>query len=232
MTDQTLTKICKSCGLAKPLSAFLEMHSDGGTRYGQICASCRKTQAEAAARLRKSEAESGGASETGHRIDTKARIQAEHDKRESRETIDENYHEDRKDDQALDQLNQKKADIRLKTEKKVQATLLNRRNFLGDNPKTTQTPAQTTAPTPAEQNQEDLKKTGFNTNAPYIDPQIAGQTRFQGQAFLQYRQWLGKNSPLVKGAEASMKRDAEKGNKAPKDPVEFIEQTFGPKSKR
>lgn len=232
MTDQTLTKICKSCGLSKPLSAFLQMHSDGGTRYGQICASCRKTQAEAAARLRKSEAESGGASETGHRIDAKARVQAEHDKRETRETIDEDYHEGRKDDEALDRLNKGKADVKLQTEKKVQSGLLNRRTFLGDNPKTTRTPTETPTLTAGEQAQEDLKKTGFNTNAPYIDPQIAGQTRFQGQAFLQYRQWLGKNSPLVKGAEAAMKRDAEKGKQSPEDPVEFIEHTWGPKSKR
>lgn len=40
MTKQPLTRTCSSCGLEKPLSAFLHLTSQG-TAYGTICSACR-----------------------------------------------------------------------------------------------------------------------------------------------------------------------------------------------
>lgn len=37
-------RICTSCGLSKPLSAFLYISSTRGTTYGSICSSCRSIQ--------------------------------------------------------------------------------------------------------------------------------------------------------------------------------------------
>ena len=40
------TKTCSSCGLKKPLSAFIQVSGPQGRHYGNICATCRSKDAK------------------------------------------------------------------------------------------------------------------------------------------------------------------------------------------
>lgn len=230
MNDNVPTKICSSCGQRKPLSAFLQMNASGTARHGQICATCRKTEAENAARRRKTEAEGGGMHETGHKIDTKARMQGERDKREEQASVHEDYHQERKLDDIENKLTQEKSEQRLKTEKKHHDSFLNRRSFLNEKKQTpTTSTAEEIQQTNQEAAQEERKKTQHDFSVPYHDPQIAGQLRFQSASFQAFRKRLGKDSPLVRAADQASKH-ASKETSATLE--EHIDHTFGPKSKR
>ena len=230
MADEKITRHCKSCGQTKPLSAFIQMNINGLVQYGQICATCRKTMAEDAARQRKVETEGENSSGTGHKIDTKARMSGEKDKRDLRETVDENYHADREKDKVDLKKTQMKQAEHLKTEKKHHAGFLEKRRVLSEKPVANN--AQENKAGELQHNtQEENKKTQFNYQAPFVDPQVAGQLRFQGESFQRYRQWLGKGSALAKSAETAVKKAGQEKGQAPKTPEEFVEKNWGPKKR-
>lgn len=81
----SFTKICKSCGQQKPLSAFQQLTEGLRTTYGNVCASCRKINKE----------QENTTSTTGKKIDAKAKVQGEADKRELRKQVDEDYFKER-----------------------------------------------------------------------------------------------------------------------------------------
>src|SRR5215208_1216873 len=101
MNQPNLTKICGICGQQKPLSAFLELTGKEGAHYGIICSTCRKTQMEQT-KLKK-EPDESTTSSTGHRIDLKAKVQAEIDKRQLRK--------EKKDSDELDREKQKREGV-------------------------------------------------------------------------------------------------------------------------
>ena len=96
-TDHSsLTKTCSVCSLQKPIAAFLQFGgADGGGSYGNICASCRKEQAENA-RKQKAD-ESGTTTRTTRTIDANARIESEAEKRKDQKEESEQYYEEREE---------------------------------------------------------------------------------------------------------------------------------------
>src|SRR5260221_9265818 len=93
-SNVSLTKTCSSCGLQKPLSAFLQLSSQSSATYGNICSACRKTNAENVATPKEAEEEST-TSKTGLKIDAKTKVKSELDKLEFIKQVEENYHEER-----------------------------------------------------------------------------------------------------------------------------------------
>jgi hypothetical protein len=123
-----LLKTCQSCGLQKPLTAFLQL-SQEGTEYGNICADCRKKAAEK--ELKKERDKSGG--QSGLKIDSKARLTIEklhHDhiaettlsKEEGRDKI-------RDEEKQLKQKQEKQEE-----QKKVTTSLFNKKNLVFNTP--------------------------------------------------------------------------------------------------
>ncbi|HSW70113.1 MAG TPA: hypothetical protein VLI69_08210 [Gammaproteobacteria bacterium] len=86
MNKQTiLTRICTTCGIEKPLSAFLYLSSKQGATYGQICASCRGAgQKEKISSLppNEDEDEHGGETSSGARMGAKQLLEIELQKKQ------------------------------------------------------------------------------------------------------------------------------------------------------
>lgn len=268
-TQPSITKACINCGQEKPLSAFLEMSGSEGSTYGSICSSCRKTALEDAERRKKTDAEGSTTSESGHRIDTKAKVHGAIDKREQHQRTDEQYHEERKIDE---EIGDKQDDMKNRAEsgqKKHREEFLKKRTFLSGTTKTTATrsfgektktntkPKTDTVSPVAQDNektaqkaagiQEDLIKNQHDFTVTNQGQQVAGQLRFNGQHFQQFRQWLGNAAPIVSNVNQTKEGAAPKQPGAIADPitkvkaketpqtdpaVEFIEKNWRPGSKR
>lgn len=257
----SLTKTCMNCGQQKHLSAFLEMSGTEGTAYGNICSTCRKTMLDELQRRKKTEAEGSTTTESGHKIDTKAKVQGTIDKRELVQRTDEEYHAERKVD-AED--GKEKKQVKFNTEsgqRKHREDFLKKRPFLGkdSNSSGKQTTAQQLRTEMLRGNEanaqqssnryDDRIKTEHDFTVANQGQQISGQIRFSGQTYQQFRQWLGNSAPIVNNLNQTKKDPAPKqaGSIAQpvtqtkifakeekgKDPaVEFIEQNWRPGSKR
>lgn len=265
-----LTKTCVNCGQQKPLSAFLEMSSTHGASYGNVCAACRKTVQE---RRKKTEAEGSTTSETGHKIDSKTKIHEAADKREKFHQTQEEYYKERDlKDEVSDKVTEKKQ-ITAHKEKKHREDFLHKPVKVDDKKSAAAIAAgkahsaeiisrtaqqQEAVAQQAHGVKEENKKTQHDFSIPHQGQQVAGQIRFQGQIFQQFRQWLGNSAPIVSNVNVTMKEAApkqagaitqsanqiqdtvvahDKGevkktaiNKNPA--IDFIEENFRPGSKR
>jgi hypothetical protein len=236
MSQEAPTKICTSCGQRKPLSAFLQMNKAGTVSHGQICASCRKTLTENA---KHPQGEDAGTQETGHKIDSKARMKAENDKRQHQTDLHENYHENRDINATDAKFSEQKQATKQETEKKIRGSMFGRQGFLSEKKQTPNTEASTQAQQQAhaetqiqtEQHnaKEERQKTQLDFTMPYIDPQTPGQARY-GTAFREFRQRLGKDSPFMRAAENAAKNanKANEKNKTKETLEEHIEKTWQP----
>lgn len=74
-----LTRTCFSCGIEKPLAAFLQLSGTQGTLYGNICADCRNIDIRN--KKQNLDTEERGRSSTGIRIDSKVKVQREIDQK-------------------------------------------------------------------------------------------------------------------------------------------------------
>lgn len=201
-------------------------------RYGSICSSCRKTLTEEALRRRKQDTEGSGTQETGHKIDAKVRVQIERDNQEEHSRIEEDYYEERTVDSVTEKKQFDKKETKLETEKKHRDALFSKRTPPGD-----KKPAVIAPPdkTNLEQHnvKEDQLKTQHNYNAPFHDPQVAGQARFHSAVFQEYRKRLGRHSSLLRTAESAEKRAGKSPEENTNETLaEHIERNFGPKSKK
>lgn len=75
MSKNNLTRVCPSCGLEKPLSAFLQITGRQGTTYGTLCASCRSMGMKEKASATPDDERTGTSS--GMRIGAKERLEIE-----------------------------------------------------------------------------------------------------------------------------------------------------------
>lgn len=224
----SLTKTCTSCGAEKPLSAFLLLTKQG-TIYGSICAACRQTP-------KNKEYEDSTTSKTGLKIDTKARIHAEIDKKEKFEQVEEDYYEEReeKEEVEIDKIDAKQA--KFDKEKKHRHEHLSKRSFLS-----------TTQPNQFQQNtaqikqtqqiehgvkleqaaQEEKKLTEVDVNEMSKDTYVAGKVKNQGEAVKRLVTFLGSGSAI--GRSLAQKKTDPTG----KEPVkEFPDQHWSPGKKR
>lgn len=242
--DSTLTKTCSSCGQQKPLSAFLQLSETQGTVYGNICAACRKAGLDKAAK--QDEKEESSKSDTGHKIDSKAKVAGEVDKRQLKQKSEEEYFEEREVDQEQQAEVTEKLDQTKTSERKHRETFLDRRSFLTDkrtpaqrNAEAAQKIAQSEQQIQSQQEtarQEQVVKQEEQRKAADLTTPYSGgaQTKF-GSEFEKFKAWLGKGSPIVQAAERAA---AAKGMQQNKDaskketPGEHIDKNWGPKGKR
>lgn len=94
-TDRKLTKTCTSCGLEKPLSAFLQMTGLHGRIYSSICSACRKIQIENAKAKESSSGEGSKRDTGGANIGANERVASEIGKKMHYQQIEQQYHHER-----------------------------------------------------------------------------------------------------------------------------------------
>lgn len=210
-----ISKTCVNCGQTKPLSAFLEMSDSHGTAYGNICSSCRKTALETE-RRKKTEAEGSTTSETGHKIDSKTKVQDAKERRETQQEAEEKYHKERDIKQQIaENLVDKKLQVQ-QQEQKHRSEFLHRRPVAKD-PKT---PAKTAAVDEAvvrtQGNEataqktvaahEERKKTEADFDVPFQGDQMGGGSfRFSSPRWRAFCDLLGNSAPIVSNVNRTIK---------------------------
>lgn len=234
--QSTLSKTCASCGLQKPLSAFLQITATAGASYGNICSVCRK--AGLGVKSTRIESDDSTTSISGNKIDAKTKIHSDIDKKQEKDRITEEYHEDRKDTEITETTKLERNESAIQDEKKHRKEYIAKRSFLSG---TRQFDTKTTTPTQVNQTQQNIdanvKQTQTNTtltntekefkehqkitqndfSVPYFDAQVTGEIRKQGDAYLRFRQFLGKNnSPILTNLEKIAKNaDSAKADNTP-----------------
>lgn len=213
---KSILKTCSSCGQQKPLASFLQLSGPERGTYGHVCASCRGSQAQ-----QKIEIEEGSRTSTGFKIDAKAKVQADTDKKTQFDTVEEEYYEER-DKEFRDQTRQvQRKDFKAKEEKSHRESFLNKSQYR----------EQSKGPTDKALSQEKSDRVfeqeqRIDFNAPFIDTYISGKEKYKGTPFKNFRAWLGK-------AEQTPQQQAQKTtNKVQeKNLAKKIEENWGDKSK-
>lgn len=222
-----LTKICNVCGIEKSLSAFLITGGPIGTSYSNTCSSCRLGKKDAS--YHPEESDEDTESSTGLKIDSKTKVQTEIDKRAEREQTEKTHTQTReKEEKAKSERLQKKK-IFEEEEKKH----LEKKSFLQNYHK--------------KRRVIDVRKPGTERSAdteirfdvPFEDTQFGEKLKYQGfhlefkereraAPINQFRNWLGKKSPVVKAAEkASPQLTGDKNTKIDKEAItDFVKKNF------
>lgn len=198
-----LYKTCSSCGLQKPLSAFLQLSGTKGTTYGNVCASCRKSESEGESKSHKEE-EGTRRQVGGSRIGAQERVAAETEKEKIRRDIDERYHENR-DEAAVEQsevAEKKQALAQTEKKRREKSTFLNaNRSYSEANNNAKQTTWQEILSEEVREQQPD-----FTKDAP-TDTAIAGKSKYvQSSIFQQFMSWLNKGSAMARASDQAKVR--------------------------
>jgi hypothetical protein len=82
MTKNQLSKVCINCSLQKPLTAYLQITGPQGSTYGNICSTCRGSGLGKKVVIPVHEDTGSSSSSTGLKIDAKAKLQADLEKKE------------------------------------------------------------------------------------------------------------------------------------------------------
>jgi hypothetical protein len=209
------------------------MSGQQGAVYGNICASCRKTAAEKSA-LPEESADST-TSTTGHRIDAKAKVQSEIDKRQWRKELEILNHEEREKDEEDKLKHLEKSQTIRAREKDHHARY--KSSLLSAKPKI---PAK--ASTVFGGIQQTAKEAEIDlATGPFRDTEIAGKVKYaQSAIFQQFKSWLGNSAPIVhaervaKGALSATQKKAENPPKVEAEEnesaaAEYVRKTWGPK---
>lgn len=150
-----ITRTCSSCGLEKPLNAFLQLTDTRGTTYGSICVTCR-SEGKGEKVEKKQTEEEGKTTPSGARIGAKEKIYAEEEKKRSLKNLKELYRKDQRviDDKAqlkIEKIAQKQFEEKTHRETYIEAK--KKRGFLGQQVVTSQ-PTQTNLQQPLNQSQQ------------------------------------------------------------------------------
>ncbi len=262
-----LTRVCSSCGVQKPLSAFLQLSSGQGTTYGTVCADCRRTVIEP--KQPKTTKDSGDTGDSNSsstsfrfRLDAKAKITAELEKKRISQHIKDEYEEEtkkrdldkvekevqteHKEKEAKDHrkfyIETKKQGFLADTKKSVAIKQTTRYRETLDK-KTSQQVDERTRAIEAKELEDEIEQelhlTTVDLANQFYDPQFA-EIRHHSSLFVQFKQWLGSSSPLgranaIKAMEMLQKKEQiNTDNKSQNnDPLtEFIEKKWSPSSKR
>lgn len=210
--NNSLSKTCAICGLPKPLSAFLQLAGPQGTVYGNICAHCRKAQAN---QPPTPEPEDRTRSSTGFKIDAKAKVQGERDKRSQREHTEEAYKEDREKNKKTRNLIGQRKDKLAKEQKTRIESFLDKR----PGEKRKQPPQNIIAERAAKEQKTDYQ-------GPFMDTQIA-KIKHQSVFRREFANWIGGGTGIGAAAAkqanqlAQQKKDA-KNKETPTSSAEYI----------
>lgn len=228
-----LNRTCLTCGLDKPLAAFLQLSGAQGTVYGNVCSDCRSIGARNKNAILPQEEESqrGG---SGLRIDAKTKIQQDIERKQHEKKLTElDIGEKNRDEKLLFEKIEKK-DLKEKSEKDHRTTFIEskkQQGFLGI--RTTQ-PVQPTnieqAKLEASIEQENqLKNIDFNN----IDPQTAG-LKVQSVNFKFLESFLGESANFRTTKRITNAKPENKNQPGPQkdDFTNYAEKTFTPGRKR
>ena len=226
-----LSKVCSSCGTEKPLHAFLQFGDSKQPGYGNICAECRSKNAQNSPA--QDEGRDGEHLSLEYKIDNKAKMQNELEKKRHWEKIDEDYRKDR------EKLEKERVNIHEKEqahhhqEKKHREQYLERASFLGSSKIQESKRQQTVQHSNAAQihaqhvKEEHLQK-NLDTIAPFLDTQIAGKEKFtKGIAIKEFATRLGKSAPIFSVATQQKNHSANSPT-----PEEVLQKNWYNKSKR
>jgi hypothetical protein len=226
----TLMKICASCGLEKPLSAFLQFSgADQGT-YGNICGTCRRAEDEKA-HTKKTEAGGGTSTETSKGIRSKDKVHSDIEKKQQHQDTEEQFHEER---------DEKEQQSREKTERKITKTETEKATREGiKKPSFLNIQRKPITPnTHEDKSPEAVALREQQTDASsYTDTRVAGKISLTQNVFRQA--FLTQNrgvSPLALNS-LNQEKIAKGKDKAKKEAVidpliELAEKTWGPSRKR
>lgn len=237
-SNSALTKTCTSCGIQKPLSAFLQLSSKESATYGSICSTCRQANRD----KKPKDVEDASRTSTTATIDTKSKVQAEIDQKKQFQQTEEDYHAERDKDALNESDRTKKTDIGNKDQKKHRDSLLGRRSFLVADKKTpaSSTPTERAAQTAAQEahnvdqvnkqetaTKEDLKEKDIDLSAPVEDTRFGKKEKYKGTSFQHFS--YAQSSIIGKSFTDSQAKTQES---AKDTPSEFIEKNWGPGSKK
>lgn len=222
-TNPTLTKTCSSCGLERPLSAFLQVAGPQGTIYGNICASCRSGKVEKKAQL--TEGEDGTRSSSGLKIDEKAKKKTDQVKKETKKEADEKYREEREKTKEQSLVKTDKIDKKMKFERKHRESFL---QSMGDvhskattktaDKKSVSTYNDAAASKEAKASNDaatidEAKAKGFDAHSPQIPSQTGSLLKTQGVAFQAWLRTIGPSAAMARafGVDKQMQKNTAEG---------------------
>lgn len=227
-THISLTKTCASCGEQKPLSAFLQLTGTQGTAYGNICATCRKTQMDKKSGHK--DTDEVTTRTTGVKIDSKTKVKDDIDKLEFRKQVELEYFDEREKSEEKQIKAIEKSHHVAHEEKKHRTSYLEKRTFLDSTKKTSSSGA---APVfGGEEQKANAGKLDFATG-PVEHTRVAGQIKLtQSPIYQAFKNWLG-NAPIVSAAERASKQKGKPDSKASADPLnEHISNKYNPRNRK
>lgn len=131
-----LIKTCISCGLQKPLSAFIQLAGNKGTTYGNICSNCRKTQSNHAESTQEQD-EGTSRTRLSYTIGAEERLAAEIFQKEQVEKKEEDYHKEREKESKLQDKKTQLIETKTQNEIRHRDSYLRKGSFLSDSKKIT-----------------------------------------------------------------------------------------------
>jgi hypothetical protein len=254
--DNQLSKSCLSCGLQKPLSAFLQITGPEGSSYGNICSTCRGSGLGKKITIVEVD-DDHVSSSTGLKIDGKAKQQIDRVKKlKAEEKVAVEHKEELKDENEKQEKSERK-EIKASEEKKHRENFIDvkkKESFLNYQSKkpadsVTKTAQQKQlnqahssdldrlAQTDIENKQagaksEDLAK-NVDLGNTFVDT-VTGEIKYHSAEFLKMRAKLG-NSAAINTIErqflARKTSHMENPDKADRDTLaEFVEEKWQPNS--
>lgn len=254
MTNIPLTRTCSSCGIKKPLSAFLQISGTKGTTYGSICSSCRG--AEAAKKNIVKEDEHGSIA-SGVTIGTKERVQVELKQKQQQQDLKHAEKEEQKKELELTEKKLERSELTEKTEKDRRESYLKakqKQSFLAHFPTDNKQPVkkfdqkifaehslfegqQRVLETEKKEKslQEEIRATTVDLTAPFIAPHSAQQKYGPGTIFQAWAKSMQGHAPIMRMINLLY---GEKNTGSEQTPTESepeasnVEKTSGPSSRR
>jgi DNA-binding protein H-NS len=193
--QKPLSKTCSSCGLIKPLAAFLQMAGSVGAIYGNICSTCRKANIDKA--KSPSVDEGSSTSSTGNKIDAKTKVKTDIDKKLLREYVEDLHQEEREDKQEAKDIRSQKIKVKAEKELKHREGYLKKGSVFDSKSNANATSSadkQFFATDTARKTIDYTKHTGDTQRH-------TGQTKYQTAFYNTLQAWLGKNTNAAKNIE-------------------------------
>lgn len=253
-----LTKTCSICGKLKPLSAFVQLAGPQGATYSNVCSSCRKRAQEPT----KKEPDERTTTSSGDKIDAKAKVHSEVEKRQHFKHINELYREQRKKKTTLKTRELDKLKRIAAIEKGQRESFLSRTKPYQSGAKTTAAESKEKTAVKVSEKQaqtakeekiiktiaeEKRKIASFDFSVAYIAPQIPGGIKFQSVVLKQFQALLGdapfmrvlgaiQNKPGAIIADSAKKAEGSKAEKGEatkeKDLADYISNNWSPTRRR
>ena len=195
-----MMKMCRGCGLQKPLAAFLQLSEKGGLTYGGFCATCRGTgkNKEKAISI-----EEGGSTTSEYKIDAKVKLQTEVDQRAFQKRTLEGEQRDRRLKAFMKKQRIQKTQVKTGQERSHREKYLSKKAASESKKAPTSSTAQTIQ---AHANKEAFAKEqrkeqgGVNYQVEVRDTGFSGKIKHHSAVFRQLKAWLG-NSAFVRNVE-------------------------------